>query len=304
MASKIQELKNQFLEHLEIERNYSPKTIANYARYIDRFLVWAKIANPKEMTEGLVREYRVWLNRLEVREKNLGAKTQNNYLIALRQFLKYLAKRDVPSLSAEKVELGKQEMREIEFLDEDELHRLLNAPDGLLRKEPKNKLALLRDKAILETLFSTGLRVSELCALNRDQVDMKGGEFSVRGKGRKIRMVFLSKRAIEALEAYLKERGDIEEALFIGKKGERLTPRAIQRMIKKYAALAGIAGKKVTPHQLRHQLATDLLRGGADLRSVQEILGHANVSTTQIYTHFTNPELKKIHERFHDKKRK
>lgn len=304
---KLEKLVREFLEHLEIERNYSRGTVMNYGRYLERFIAWSKLTNPSDITDATVREYRIALNRWEVDGKLLSKKTQNNYLIAFRQFLKYCAKRDITTLSAEKVELGKQEMRHIEFLDEDELYRLINAP-GTLFKKPnlgtEEKLLLKRDKAILETLFSTGLRVSELCSLNRDQVNLETREFTVRGKGRKIRMVFLSDAAVKSIQEYLNLRGDINEALFIGSGSERIVPRTIQRIVKRYATLAGISRKKVSPHQLRHQLATDLLRNGADLRSVQEILGHANVSTTQIYTHFTNRELKKIHEKFHDTKRK
>lgn len=305
--TKLETLTREFMEHLEIERNYSRGTIMNYGRYLERFIAWSNLTNPSNITDATVREYRIALNRWEVEGKLLSKKTQNNYLIAFRQFLKYCAKRDVATLSAEKVELGKQEMRNIEFLDEDELYRLINAPDTLLKKPnlgTEEKLLLKRDKAILETLFSTGLRVSELCSLNRDQVNLETREFTVRGKGRKIRMVFLSDAAVESIKEYADLRGDINEALFIGSGSLRIVPRTIQRIVKRYAILAGISRKKVSPHQLRHQLATDLLRNGADLRSVQEILGHANVSTTQIYTHFTNRELKKIHEKFHDTKRK
>lgn len=300
-------LTRQFLEHLEIERNYSRGTIENYARYLERFLAWSKLKNVSGITDDTIREYRIFLNRVEIEGKTLSKKTQNNYLIALRQFLKYCAKRDIKTLSAEKVELGKQEMRHIEFLDEDELYRLLGGPEAVFKKgnlSKEEQLLSRRDKAILETLFSTGLRVSELCNLNRDQVNLETREFTVRGKGRKIRMVFLSEPAVKSLKEYMALRGDINEALFIGSGSERIVSRTVQRIVKKYATRAGISRKKVSPHQLRHQLATDLLRNGADLRSVQEILGHANVSTTQIYTHFTNPELKKIHEKFHDNKRK
>mgnify|MGYP001600005648 FL=1 len=231
--------------------------------------------------------------------------TQNYYVIALRQFLKYLAKRGVKTVPAEKIELAKQKPREIEFLDEPELERLLDSASG-------NSFEESRDKAILETLFSTGLRVSELCSLNRDSINLEKGEFFVRGKGDKLRPVFISESAKSAVKNYLEKRTDISEALFArrrkstrrlaGEKDDlRLTPRSMQRILKKYAAKAGIS-KKVTPHQLRHMFATDLLRNGADLRSVQMMLGHSNISTTQIYTHFTDKQLKEIHKKFHAKK--
>ena len=223
----------------------------------------------------------------------------------MRSFLKYLAKRDIKTVSAEKLELGKQEERQVTFLEPQELERFLKAPSG-------TALSDLRDRAILETLFSTGLRVSELCSLDRDDIDLKGGEFSVRGKGSKIRVVFLSDTARAALVTYLDKRPDADESLFIripqNEKLEkyeklRLTPRSIQRIIKKYAIAAGIIGKKVSPHSLRHSFATDLLRNGADIRSVQAMLGHASVTTTQIYTHVTDKQLREEHERFHDKKK-
>ena len=229
--------------------------------------------------------------------------TQNYHIIAIRGFLKYLAKRDIKTIPAEKVELGKQEEREVTFLEPAELRRLLQAPEG-------TSLSSLRDRAILETLFSTGLRVSELCSLNRDEIDINRGEFAVRGKGNKLRLVFLSEPAKAALASYLDKRNDAHEALFIRiprnerfEKYEdlRLTPRSVQRIIKKYAVIAGIVGKKVSPHALRHSFATDLLRSGADIRSVQALLGHSSVTTTQIYTHVTDKQLREVHQRFHGK---
>lgn len=288
------------MEYLEIEKGRSLKTVDNYGRYLSSFFDFAKIATPQDITDESVREFRLWLNR-----KNLKKKTQNYHLIALRGFLKYLAKRGEPSLSAEKIELAKVGEREIDLISEDDLERLLNAPSG---DEPKN----LRDRAILELLFSTGLRVSELCSLNRDSINLKKGEFSIRGKGEKVRLVFVSEGATDALKKWLDKRADLHEALFVnfkpGKKNDmdenaRLTPRSIERIIKHYAIKAGIS-KKVTPHTLRHCFATDLLSGGADLRSVQMMLGHSNISTTQIYTHITNRQLKDIHKAFHNKKRK
>lgn len=298
---EIIKLKQQFLEYLEIEKNRSPKTVENYDRYLARFFEFARIKNAEELTEELIRKFRIWLARQKTGTGEIKKQTQNYHVIALRQFLRYLAKRDIKTVPAEKIELGKQPAREIEFLEDAELKRLLEAPRG-------NSGEALRDKAILETLFSAGLRVSELCALNRDSINFEKGEFTVRGKGDKIRPVFLSEAAKTALKNYLEKRDDISEALFVRRRKSRnekddlrLTPRSTQRIIKKCAAAAGVS-KKVTPHQLRHMFATDLLRNGADLRSVQMMLGHANISTTQIYTHFTDRQLKEIHKKFHGKK--
>ena len=298
----IKQAINNFLEHLEIEKNRSQKTLENYQRYLLHFSAFAKIKNPSEITAELVRQYRVRLNRAQDSAGNtLKKNTQAYYLIALRSFLKYLAKRNINSLAAEKIELGKIPERKLEFLDADELERLLAAPKG-------GEISALRDRAILETLFSTGLRVSELCSLNRDNVNIERGEFAVRGKGSKLRVGFLSDSAKDALKKYLAERSDIHEALFVGhhgslkkKESARLTPRSVQRMIKKYAVAAGVI-KKVSPHQLRHSFATDLLQNGADIRSVQVMLGHANITTTQIYTHYTDKHLKEIHKKYHSKK--
>ena len=278
----LTELKKQFLEHLEIEKGRSIKTIENYNRYLNKFFKFIGTSNSAEnIKEDAVRRYRLLLNRA-----NLSKKTQNYYIIALRSFLKFLAKKDIPSLDAEKLELAKLGERELDLIEPAELERLLNAPE------------LPRDKAILETLFSSGLRVSELCSLKRDSINIKNGEFSVRGKGGKIRVVFLSERAKSAIKNYLeKDAQNVTDLLF------PVNPRWIQRMIKKYATKAGIA-KKITPHVLRHCFATDLLQNGADLRSVQALLGHANISTTQIYTHFTDKQLREVHKQFHGRKRK
>jgi site-specific recombinase XerD len=301
----LKELKTQFLEYLEIEKNRSAKTVENYNHYLTRFLNFTKAASVGDMTEDAIRKYRLYLNRISDDGKPLKRVTQNYHVIALRAFLKYLAKRDISTVSAEKIELGKQEEREVTFLEPHELERFMKAPNG-------STIADLRDRAILETLFSTGLRVSELCSLNRDNIDTKRGEFSVRGKGSKIRLVFLSEQAKASLATYLDKRVDADESLFIRvPKNEvfekfenlRLTPRSIQRIIKKYAIVAGIIGKKVSPHSLRHSFATDLLRNGADIRSVQALLGHSSVTTTQIYTHVTDKQLREIHEKFHDKKK-
>lgn len=303
--SDIKSLKIQYLEYLEIEKNKSQKTLENYGRYLDRFLNFANIKTINQLNEDLIRQYRIHLNRLKNEKgKNLKKITQNYHVIALRNFLKYLARMGVKTVPAERVELGKQEDREVSFLQLDEIKRLFNAPKG-------NDLSTLRDKAILSALFSTGMRVSELCSLNRDEIDVKRGELSVRGKGSKIRLVFLSEDARENISQYLSKRPDIDEALFIripkngkfsGSSNLRLTPRSIQRIIKKYSIRAGILGKKISPHTLRHSFATDLLRNGADIRSVQAMLGHASVTTTQIYTHVTDKQLREVHEKFHNKK--
>ncbi|OGD41566.1 hypothetical protein A3I82_02320 [Candidatus Azambacteria bacterium RIFCSPLOWO2_02_FULL_42_10] len=302
----IKTLLKDYLDYLEIEKNRSVKTRVNYERYLKRFLDFAKISKPEQISQDLVRQYRLWLNRQPARPldnargKPAGLKknTQNYYLIALRNLLKYAAKRDVKILPADKIELGKQSERQVIFLENNELERLLNAPDNL------------RDRAILELLFSTGLRVSELCALNRDSINFKSGEFAVRGKGDKVRLVFLSDTAKTAMKNYLEKRGDIDPALFIrgGKNpakenNPRLTSRSIERMVKHYSAKAGLS-KKITPHSLRHSFATDLLMNGADIRSVQELLGHSSIITTQIYTHITNKQLREVHQAFHSKRRK
>ncbi|MEK7596355.1 MAG: tyrosine-type recombinase/integrase [Patescibacteria group bacterium] len=320
----IQSLRKEFLEYLEIEKGRSLKTVENYDRYLKRFLNFSKINEPREISDDLVRRYRLWLNRQKVAEGEIKKKTQNYYLIGLRVFLKYLVKRGIETLPAERIELAKTGSRELDLIDENELERLLESP-------VVDSLKGLRDKAILELLFSTGLRVSELCGLNKDSINLAKGEFSVRGKGEKVRVVFLSDRARQALKNYLEKRGDLEEALFInfrrasvegGKKkdalseksrlrgrshfGEaeaRLTPRSVERLVRHCAIAAGIS-RKVTPHILRHVFATDLLSNGADLRSVQALLGHANIATTQVYTHVTDKQLREIHSAFHGKRRK
>lgn len=305
----LKQLKTQFLEYLEIEKNRSPKTTQNYDHYLRRFFDFAsangRITQPQQITEEIIRKFRLYLNRLTDQQGSpLKKVTQNYHIIALRAFLKYLAKREIKSVSAEKIELGKQEGRQVEFLDAKEVERLLNSPEG-------TGLTDLRDKAILETLFSTGLRVAELCSLDWDKIDLKRGEVPVRGKGSKIRLVFFSDQAKKHVEQYLKKRSDTDPALFIRvppkeafEKYEnlRLTPRSIQRIIRKHAIKAGIVGKKVSPHTLRHSLATDLLQNGADIRSVQAILGHSSITTTQIYTHVTDSRLKEVHQKFHKRK--
>ena len=287
----LKSLHQQFLEHLEVEKGRSLKTIENYDRYVKRFLEFAKVGSPSRIDDELVRKYRLFLNREEKRNGgNLDRKTQNYYLIALRVFLKYLAKRNIASLPAERIELAKTPQRDLDLITEEELQRLLDVKGGETKE--------IRDKSILELLFSTGLRVSELCALNRDSFgEAKNGEISIRGKGGKIRVVFISEEAKQAVKNYLDKRSDTEEALFF------LTPRSVERMIKQRAIEAGIS-KKVTPHIIRHCFATDLLSNGADIRSVQALLGHSNIATTQIYTHITDKQLRDVHKNFHGKGRK
>ncbi|MFH0930231.1 MAG: tyrosine-type recombinase/integrase [Candidatus Moraniibacteriota bacterium] len=314
----IKKLKTQYLEYLEIEKDRSQKTIENYDHYLERFLAWAKIGSASDITDDLVRSFRLYLNR-QTDEKGHSLKkiTQNYHVIAIRNFLKYLARRDIKALAAEKIELGKTRRTEVEFLESDEVDRIFEAAQDA-------DLKSLRDRAILELLYSSGLRVSELTNLNRDHVNLKTQEFSVRGKGGKIRVVFISDRAKGALERYLEKRPDIDPAVFARngiKRLEknkpkadqartenkidklRLTPRSIQRIVKYYALKAGIV-KDVHPHTLRHSFATDLIQNGADIRSVQEMLGHSSVTTTQIYTHVTNKQLKEVHKAFHGKQRK
>lgn len=296
---KVEDAKRQFLEHTEIERGRAVKTIENYDRYLTRFFAWAKITDTNQITEEKIREFRLWLNRQPGTGKDtLKRRTQNYYLIAMRAFLKFLRKRDIPGLSPEKIELAKVPERSLDLINEAELDRLMKAADGASEKS-------LRDKAMLELFFSTGLRVSELCGLDSD-IDLSRDELSVRGKGDKVRVVFISEPAKDAVRSYLKARKDMHEALFVNhaqgkKKNERITPRSVERMIKIYATKAGIT-KKVTPHVLRHSFATDLLSNGADIRSVQALLGHASINTTQIYTHVTDAHLREVHKKFHSKR--
>ena len=299
MALELKDLKRQFLEYLEIEKGRSVKTVENYDRYLTRFLTQTKITAPSKLTEQSVREFRLWLNRQPGTSGDMKKKTQNYYMIALRAFLKYLRKNEVESLSPEKIELAKVGGRDLDLITADELNRLMKSPAG-------ESLNELRDRAILELLFSTGLRVSELCSLNSD-LDLTRDEFSVRGKGDKVRVVFLSSGAKKAVAEYIKKRGDMGEALFVGygaaQDSARLTPRSIERIVKQHAVKAGIT-RKVTPHVIRHSFATDLLENGADLRSVQALLGHANIATTQVYTHVTDKHLRQVHQAFHGKRRR
>jgi len=289
--NNLTKLKQEFLEYLEIERGRSLKTVANYDRYLRAFIQFAKVTSLADISADNIRQFRLALNR-----RGLKKNSQNYYLIALRTFLKYLSGREFTVLPATAIDLAKTDRKELDLINPPELARLFAAPD-------LNTILGRRDRAILELFFSTGLRVSELCALNRDSLDLTQGEFSIRGKGGKIRLVFISPEAKKALKNHLDHRKDTEEALFTSQNNTRLTPRSIERLIHFYATKAGIV-KKVTPHTLRHSFATDLLRNGADLRSVQLLLGHSNISTTQIYTHITDRELRSVHEKFHRKDQK
>jgi site-specific recombinase XerD len=301
-----EQLKRQFLEYTEIERGRAVKTIENYDHYLTVLFRQMGIHNVNEITEEKIREFRLWLNRQPgTNNGTMKRRTQNYYLIALRAFLKYLRKRGIEGLNPERIELAKLPERQIDVISSQELARLIQAPEDALKKEddPHKRRMYLRDKAVLELLFSTGLRVAELCALNSD-IDLSRDDLSVRGKGEKVRVVFLSDTAKAAVTLYLKARDDMEEALFVDgrpQKLHRIGSRDVQRHIKKYAALAGIT-KKVSPHTLRHVFATDLLSNGADLRSVQALLGHASINTTQIYTHVTDSHLREVHKRFHSRK--
>ncbi len=313
MQNKAQELKMQFLEYLEIERGRSVKTIENYDHYLTRFIDFSKVTSCGQITEPAVREFRMYLNRQAGTSGTMKHRTQNYYMIALRAFLKFLRKRNVHSLNPEIIELAKVGARDIDLISADELNRLIKAPTETNKSATNEKgngdfLTTLRDRAILELLFSTGLRVSELCSLDRD-IDLSRDEFSIRGKGEKVRVVFLSHAAKQCIKSYLDKRGDMDEALFVRNgakevrdKNRRLTPRSIERMVKHYAIVAGIT-RKVTPHIIRHSFATDLLENGADIRSVQAMLGHANISTTQVYTHITDKHLREVHKQFHGKQR-
>jgi len=303
----VEKMKRQFLEYIEIERGRAVKTIENYDHYLTRFFLQMNIVEVSDITEEKIREFRLWLNRQPGTGKEaMKRRTQNYYLIALRAFLKFLRKRGISAVAPEYIELAKIPERSLDLITSLEMTRLMQAPVEALAKEPdeEKKLKYLRDRAILELLFSTGLRVSELCALDTD-IDLTRDEVSVRGKGDKVRVVFLSGTSKEAVREYKKARKDMEEALFIdgrASKPHRITPRDIQRHIKGYASRAGIT-KKVSPHTLRHVFATDLLSNGADIRSVQILLGHASINTTQIYTHVTDAHLREVHKKFHGKNR-
>lgn len=291
-----------FIEHLEVEGGRMPKTAENYEFYLNRFVEFAGDITPDQITSELLRKYRLWLNRLKTDQGDeLAMITQSYHLIALRGFLKYFSRRDIPSLAPDKIELPKVHRKQVTFLHYDEVIRLTEQIDIATENG-------LRDRAILELLFSSGLRVSELVNLNRDHINTKRREFMVRGKGQKDRPVFISQAASDWVDRYLDSRQDTLAPLFISysrnvetdTSGDyrRLTARSIQRMVSKYARLAGIT-KHVSPHTMRHSFATDLLMNGADLRSVQSMLGHSNIATTQIYTHVTDAHLKDVYEKFH-----
>ncbi len=315
-SSEIYRLKRQFLEYLEIEKGSALRTIENYEHYLTKIFAQMKAEKVADITDDSVREFRLWLNRQATRSKDtVSKKTQNYYLIALRMFLKFLAKRDIPALAAERIELAKVTARHLDLITPEELRRLIDAPKG-------EELRDLRDKAILELLFSTGLRVSELCSLPRD-INIDSDELSVKGKGGKIRVVFISETARKAVKKYLNARKDLGEGLFVridpdrgfkrkkkeagnerykGKDYDNLDRHSVEAIVRRCAIKAGI-GKKVTPHTLRHVFATDLLSNGADLRSVQVMLGHANIMTTQVYTHVTDKTLRDTHAKFHSKRK-
>lgn len=300
---RFKKAKAEFLEYLEITQNRSQKTIRNYDHYLVRLLDFAgDEIMISDITPELIRKWRLWLARLGTNTSDeLGMATLNYHLIALRSFLKYCARHDIPALSADKIELPKTRRKQVTFLTEDELGRLFSQPDV-------TKITGLRDRAILELLFSSGLRVSELVGLDRDHINIKRREFMVRGKGQKDRPIFISPNAATWIQEYLDQRDDNTRPLFMRYSGSkavdlsgnfhRLTARSVQRLVAHYALMAGIT-KQVSPHTLRHSFATDLVMNGADLRSVQAMLGHSNIATTQIYTHVTDPQLKAIHERFH-----
>ncbi|MDQ5943239.1 MAG: integrase/recombinase XerD [Patescibacteria group bacterium] len=296
------EYMSDFLEYLEVEKGRSLKTIENYSLYLNRFVEFTDDIKVSKITSQTISKWRQWLNRYKSEDgRTIGKATQNYHLIAMRSFLKHLARRDVDSLAPEKIELATSTRPQVSFLNIEEVKMLFEAIDT-------SDVMGLRDLAIVELLFSTGLRVSELAALNRDDLNFKTGEFSIRGKGQKDRPVYLSESAAAVLSKYLEVREDDYAPLFIHyrgtksdfNKGEytRLTVRSIQRLVERYAKKAGIA-KHVTPHTLRHSFATDLLTNGADLRSVQSLLGHSNIVTTQVYTHVTDPQLRKAHQNFH-----
>ncbi len=325
--SEIEKWKRDFLEYVEIEKGQSLKTVANYGRYLDRFFLEEKIEKLSDITEDAIRSFRLKLNRapgMKVKGQSSGTlkkNTQNYYLIALRVFLKYLTKRGQKALPPDRIELAKIAPRHLDFISPAELSRLLSAPETIhsaktikkknsdttsaVASHTKDELIALRDKALLELFFSTGLRLAELCSLNAD-LDLSRDEFSIRGKGEKVRVVFLSDTAKSAIKKYLDKRADMKEPLFIQHAHRvtsegRLTPRSIERIVKHYAVASGIS-KKVTPHILRHGFATDLLSNGADIRSVQMMLGHANIATTQVYTHITDKQLRDVHKKFHSRK--
>ena len=306
---QLHKLIKEFLEHLQIEKNVSPLTVRNYRHYLERFQLFLEGQNisiePSKITSEIIRKYRLFLaNVVDMHNIPLKKVTQNYHLIALRAYLRYLAKRDIASISPEKIELGKADSRSLAFLNRDQLASLMNQTDTSTAQG-------LRDRVMMEVLFSAGLRVSELVKLNRDQIDFKSREIGILGKGGRPRVVFISDQAAAWLQKYLEYRTDKYKPLFVrysgkkvtagqGENGVRLSTRSVQRAVEKYVKSAKLP-VKITPHGLRHSFATDLLSAGADLRAIQEMLGHKNISTTQIYTHVTNPRLKEIHKKYHSK---
>ncbi len=322
----LKKFKREFLEYCEIEKGQSILTVSNYDRYLNRFFAWLKnekaqadeaiILKPKDIDQEVIRKYRLYVNRLRSRDgRELKGSTQNHHVLALRAFLRYLSFRGIKTLSPEKITLAKTGDREVSFLNIEEYEKLLSIPNA-------NDVEGAKNKAILELLFSTGLRVSELVKLNVSDINFESGEIAVLGKGKKLRVVFVSERAQSAISNYLRLKYKLDkdntepnivstqvkqdknfkklenEPLFLSNRNNRINPRGVERMVKKYAKEAGIS-KQVTPHTLRHTFATDLLGAGADLRSVQSLLGHSNISTTQIYTHVTNKGLREVHKKFH-----
>lgn len=318
--TQMEKLIRDFIDYCAIEKNQSKLTQKSYKQYLLRFADFAKeegVNDPEKIDLNLVRRYRLHINRMTDGNGNsLKLRTQQYHIIVLRNFLKYLLKYDYKTLAPEKLELGKAPSRQVEFLSEDEVERLIDSTN-----EEKNEILRMRDRAIMELLFASGLRVSELCSLRRDTINFKRNEFTVRGKGDKLRLAFLSPEASADIQKYLKMRKDNSKFLFLShtnigsgdkvtkemqsydKDAKGLTTRSVQRIIKKYALMAGIM-KHISPHTLRHSFATDLLQNGADIRSVQSMLGHASITTTQIYTHVTNQQLREVHRQFHKKKGK
>jgi site-specific recombinase XerD len=302
MRRDVKKLLAEFLEDLEVGQGRSAKTVENYDRYLKHFFAQQKVQTVPQITLERIRLFRRFLSTvLKTTEQTLALTTQNYHFIALRQFLRYLARRDIPALAPDKVGLAKVPERDIDVLYPEEVEALLTAVDG-------DSLVSLRDMAILEVLFSSGIRIAELVSLDRDDIRPQSNEFTVRGKGNKVRVVFLSASARKAVADYLRKRTDFDPALFIrhnfptveGSKNLRLTSRSVQRMFHKYARASGLT-KHITPHTLRHSFATDLLRNGADVRQVQHLLGHASITTTQIYTHLTDVHLRDVHARYHRK---